>query len=239
MSFFTDLIFYRPRPAPVVTGDDLARFTSRLWDTGTLTARGLRLLKVKFGSSVDQDDRPTEWYEEEPSGIVIPHEIEWDIDVPNPPDVAGIIRALSGDERRIYRALVMLGQPTDGLLDPITREASPENEIGFHPDTLSVELGPIEICNLASDQPIHCGCIGVAVSGNGYLFPWTLRDVISRLETSSEAQRICEACRSEWPVQPDPPEKRIRALRRRFPDLWPYDNVDKPWDWYWGVAESG
>lgn len=239
MSFYTDLIFYRPRPAPVVTADDLARFTSRLWDTETLTVTGPWYLSVKFGKAIDQDDRGTMWFEEDRSGIEIPHEIEWDVELQNPPDVAGIIGALSGDDRRIYRAHLMLGQPTDGLLHPITREGSPENNVGFFPDTLGVEIGPIEIYNLSSDQPVHCGWIGVSVSGDGYLFPWTFRDVVGRLEASPEVQRICEVCRSEWPVAPERPKRRIRSLRRQLGDLWPYDDENRPWDWYWGVAESG
>lgn len=51
--------------------------------------------------------------------------------------------------------------------------------------------------------------------------------------------RITEVCRSFWPVSPDQPDRRVVLMRKQFADLWPYDDFAMPWDWFWGVSESG
>jgi hypothetical protein len=83
------------------------------------------------------------------------------------------------------------------------------------------------------------GWIAISVSGPGYLYPWTFRDVLNRLEGTPEIHRIMEMCRSFWPAPSLPPEPDIVELRRQVAELWPYDDFARSWDWYWGLHESG
>ena len=164
-------------------------------------------------------------------------EIEWDLDLSHPGGIQEMIDALATDGRRIYRAHVSLGTPIDAVLQPVTRINSPENELDFCPDSLSVDTGPIE--RHGCDFRAFVGWIGLSLSGYGYLFPWTCRDVFQRLENTPEIRHIAEVCRSFWPVAPKLVEDRIVEVRKELGELWPYENLDKRWDWYWGIEESG
>lgn len=239
MSFFTSLTFYRPTSPPAVTAADFSRFIAQIHDGVALTTSGLEMLRVKFGDAIDQDDEGTLWGEELTPAISIMHDIEWDVDLSDDSTIQEIIEALVSDSRRIYRARVTLGMPEDDVLRPITRENSPENEIGFYPDTLSIEIGPIRCFSLGSERSFHVGWIGLTISGGGYLFPWTFRDVFDRLQGSKQIQQLTNVCRSFWPVAKKPPEHRIIQLRKKLNELWPYARFDEPWDWYWGLRESG
>jgi hypothetical protein len=142
MSFFTSLQYYRPRPPPAMTADDLARFVTAIRDTGTLTASGLLCLKLKFGDSIDQDDKGTTWEEETAPYMAIIHDVDWDVELGDPSDLQEIVDRLTGDERRVYRAYVGLGAATDGVLKPITRTNSPENSCDFYPCDVAIGVGP-------------------------------------------------------------------------------------------------
>src|SRR5690349_10282242 len=131
MSFYTMLQYYRPRPPPAVTGDDLSRFVATLRGTGALEESGFLYVDVKFGQSIDQDYNGTTWEEPTAPGMAIIHDIEWDIEIKDPAGLQDIIEKLAGDERRVYRANVGLGAATDELLRPLTRINSPENKIDF------------------------------------------------------------------------------------------------------------
>ena len=166
-------------------------------------------------------------------------EIEWDIDDLQPHGLEEIIDTLRGDVRRVYRAHLSIGTPVDSLLQPITRLNSPENDRDFTPDTLSISIGPVKVASLGSDDIAHVGWISVNLSGYGYLYPWTIREVVDRLEATPEIRRLADLCRTFWPVPPAPPRAEVVAARGEMGDLWPYDQADKEWDWYWGVQESG
>lgn len=238
MSFFTGLVFYRPCSPPPITADDLSRLVGRIVESGMLTDSGLRALKLKFGESIDQDDDGLLWTEETVPGVSELCEVEWDVHLERT-TLRQMLDSLASDDRRVYRAFLGLGAPTGGVLRPITRENSPENEIDYCPYSLSLEIGPIESYDLQSEAPLHVGWIGLTLSGYGYLYPWTLADVVRRLEAAPEIQRLAEICRSFWPVPADPPPADIVGLRREFRRLWPYGDFEKPWDWYWGLQESG
>jgi hypothetical protein len=63
--------------------------------------------------------------------------------------------------------------------------------------------------------------------------------VLQRIENVPKIREIAELCRSFWPMRPMPVEDRIVEMRKELGELWPYENLDKQWDWYWGVQESG
>jgi len=239
MSFFTSLTYYRPCEPPTITANDLARFIKEIHDAGVLTDRGLYWLYVRFGESIDQDESPASSAEDADSQMSIMSQIEWDLDLSCADGISEIIDSLSGDNRRVYRARIALGAPVVTVLKPITRTDSPENECDFCPDSISIEVGPIEIYKLGCDFRAFVGWIGISLSGYGYLFPWTFRDVLDRIERSPEIQRIAGLCRSFWPVPLRPIEDRIITVRKELGQLWPYENFARDWDWYWGVQESG
>lgn len=239
MSYFTSLTYYRPCVPPVVTADALSRFMAAICDTKLLTDDGFRWLKVKFGRAIDQDDLGTTRKKVTVPGVSVVQEIDWDIELSDDPDHREMIAVLAAREHRVYRAAISFGMPVEDVLRPITRENSPENEVNDCPDALSINIGPVACFDLGTDQPLHVGWMRMDLSGGGYLFPWTFRDAVGRLQRSREIQRLTEVCQSFWPVRPDPPERHIIRLRREFRDLWPHDEFDRPWDWYWGLRESG
>jgi hypothetical protein len=221
-----------------MTGDDLGRFIAELRAADVLTGGGFQYLHIKFGDAIDQDENDASWSEEIAPRISVMREIEWDLEINKPAGLAEMIAAVTSDSRRIYRGMVSLGTATNAVLEPITRTGSPENKIDFNPYDLSVEIGPVEIHTLESDKAL-VGWIGVSFHGYGYLYPWTLRDVVDRIDRSPEIQRMMQVCRSFWPVPERALDPRIVELRKEVKPLWPYDRYDKPWDWYWGVRETG
>ena len=239
MSFFTSLSFYRPCSPPVITVEDLANFITRIRDTGTLTDSGYQDLRVAFGNQIDQDLKDVIWTEQVAPLVRVVHDIEWDIES-DMSSIQEMIDCLSSDKRHVYRASIDFGEPIDQVLAPITRTNSPENESDYCPDSLSLEIGPVRCHSLASDdEPVLTGWISLDLSGYGYLYPWTFRDVVERLEKTPEVKRLTKVCREFWPVPSKRPERRFIEARNKHKDLWPYDDFDRPWDWYWGVSESG
>ncbi len=59
--------------------------------------------------------------------------------------IQDIIEMLAGINRRSYRAHASLGGAIDAVLKPITRTNSPENDRDYCPDSLSFNIGQIEI----------------------------------------------------------------------------------------------
>jgi hypothetical protein len=122
----------------------------------------------------------------------------------------------------------------------LTREPGPENNVGFFPGDLSIQVGPIYAHDLATEPPVPTvGWIGAGISGSGYFFPWTFREVVARAESTPQVQRMMELCRSVWPVKPSLPGKKIIQLRENYASLWAYDDFDRPWDWMWWPQETG
>jgi hypothetical protein len=63
MSFYTSLRLKRPTKPPVITGDSLARFVAAFEQLNISEGEGPLKAQVKFGETIDQDDRPAGWYE--------------------------------------------------------------------------------------------------------------------------------------------------------------------------------
>jgi hypothetical protein len=238
MSFYTSVTYYRPTDPPPVTAAELADFIGQIRGTNLLKTTGTPCLKIKFGEAIDQDSRDTTW--EEPIGrnMSVMREIAWDVHLPKPASLDEMISLIEDDQRRIYRAFVSLPDPVNALLEPITRENSPENEVNFYPASLSLEFGPVRVGTLATESRPEVGWVGVDLSGSGYLYPWTVREIVDRAQHSSAIQCIMQVCRSFWPVPSQRPPKSIVRQRTEMRELWPYDDYEMPWDWYWGVSET-
>lgn len=253
MSFYTLLKFYRPTRPPRVTGPVLAEFVRELCSTGLFQRKGGEYLKVKFGRSIDQDDNDTA--EEVPvrglPGMFTIRPIEWDLDH----DRIGLddaLALLANHDRPVYRAAVTLGTLRRDVYEALqTRRPPPEERMNLSLWDCNVSLGPEAIGSMSSEASFTLGWMAVSFSGNGYLFPWTPRDLTSKAASLPQLQPVIQICRRMFPVDPDGSpnvlqklapavrKRRVRELRRKMGDLWPLDDLDAPWDWYWGVSETG
>lgn len=252
MSFYTSLHFYRPSPPPRVTGPLLADFVGRLVVSGIVDVSAKHDVQVKFGRAIDQDDSDTVIYEPVPG---LPRSfrvrsIEWDV------EHSGItlddLRAvLSNHDRPIYRASVGLGTTRPEIIAHLQTNRPDDGNPNLCLWDCGVHLGPVGIGSLGSDGEFMVGWMSLSLGGNGYLFPWGPRDLTSRAATDPHLRAAANVCRSMWPVDPDNStgtfgklapalrRRRVRAARRRMGDLWPSDDLDLPWDWFWGVSETG
>jgi hypothetical protein len=166
------------------------------------------------------------------------HDIDWDINETRLPGIDSMCQRLKGDTRRIYRAFAVLGNATDEILQPITRVNSPENTIDYTPYDLSIEVGPVVACALSSESPAGVGWIALGLSGDGYLYPWTLSEIVCRAEASPAIVRLSDVCRTMWPVEPQRPGPEVVRARQQRRDIWPYDDCDRSADWFWSVHET-
>ncbi|MBM4031371.1 MAG: hypothetical protein FJ291_06240 [Planctomycetes bacterium] len=238
MSFFTSLKLYRPTPPPVIVGRDLAAFVRAFQTLGAARPEGMFDLEVKFGKSIDQDDKPTTYEVTVDKSVSEVHAIEWDVKetLSSANEVVDALGRLHG---RVYRAGVPLGTVSEPVRQALNRVNSQENEIDLALDTWTLGIGPVSVGSLSADQVAVVGWIDVSLSGYGYLYPWTLCGLIERAEALPQVQRLMALCRDTWPVKPAVPPRRIQRARKAIGELWPYPRFDTPWDWYWSVSESG
>jgi hypothetical protein len=225
LSFHTSLMLYRPGKPPLVRGPELARFVREMEALGALSGRGLFRLEVKYGEAIDEDDADDV------------SDDEWDVDE-DPGSVNGLVSALERLERPIYRAFLMMGGAPREIFLALWRPPSTENRVELLLSEWSLGLGPVAVADLESVEIVHPGWMELGISGRGYLYPWTFRDLIGRAESSPKVQAVAELCRRSWPVDPGPPDEGERRLRKKLGELWPYD-MDRIRDWAWGLEESG
>lgn len=79
MSFFTAVFCYRPRKPPAITGSSLGDFLRRFAALGVAKPSPRISIDLKFGKTIDQDDKPTSWPVQVSGGVSEIHEINWDI----------------------------------------------------------------------------------------------------------------------------------------------------------------
>lgn len=237
MGFFTTLHFYRPSNPPVITGLILAEFLRAFSSLQASDGKRSLATDVKFGKAIDQDEKPTTW--EAPTstpGVTTYEGIEWDLSI-NCQSLDEQATALAQHDRPIYRASLQIGTVTN--YHSLQRLNSPDNEVDLTLSSWSLEIGPVMSSGLESDTPFFVGWISVNISGYGYLFPWTPAELVERADAHPGVRRVMELCRATWPVKAEPPTRRQLDVRRQMGDLWPYKQIDVPWDWYWGIQESG
>ena len=171
MSFYSAFRFVRPLQPPIIAASDLAEFASHMFDAGIVQSQSPATIRLKFGTRVDQDERDT--HREEPVNAVVStvREIEWDVDRRGLKTASEIVTAIADERQPIYRALLMFDLDRD-VQQRLTREPGPENNVGFFPGDLSIQVGPIYAHDLATEPPIPMvGWIGAGISGSGYFFP--------------------------------------------------------------------
>ena len=106
-------------------------------------------------------------------------------------------------------------------------------------DSWSLEIGPITSHDLGGEVVYMVGWIAVGMHGYGYLYPWTLCDLIERAEACAPVHALMDLCRRTWPVAAKKPPRQVIKARQKMGELWPYPDTDRCWDWCWGLRESG
>jgi hypothetical protein len=238
MSFYTSLILYRPTKPPLVTGPTLARFLGGFAECKLLKEEANSCdASIKFGSAIDQDDKPTCWEEPVNQYVWESRQIDWDARH-QAKSIRELIPLVEQHRQGIYRAHLSLGCAHKGITKVLTREPSEENEDGLCLWDWSITLEPVAVHALGSETVFRVGWIRVSIGGNGYLYPWKFKDLFRRAGSQPDLLRLEELCRLTWPVPSAPPDRKRTKGRKLMGELWPYP-MDEPVDWCWGVAESG
>jgi hypothetical protein len=235
MSFYTVLHFYRPRTPPVITGAALAKFVRAVDRLHVSEVKYPQTVQVKFGKAIDQDEEPSTWSEQVNRGICVSKEIEWDVAI-QCESLRAVSEGLVSHNRPVYRAFIELGSATTDIFQHLARVNSPENNVDLTLDSWSLEIGPVISAALDSEVQFHIGWISVNLSGYGYLYPWTPAELVERAEKHSGIRQVMELCKKTWPVEPKRPDLHHTKMREQMGDLWPYSEIDVPWDWYWGIG---
>jgi hypothetical protein len=262
MSFYSGFRLCRPTKPPVITGPALASFIEAFEALGLVRPEGFLYLSVKFGRSIDRDDKDTTIYTPVMPGISNVRSIEWDLE---PDKLAGrrdIIEHLGVHDRPIYRAEVGLGGMTDELHAYVNSTQGFDDEPNLNLDGWSLSILPQPAGLLNTEEQFFTGWIGVGMSGPGYLFPLTLPDLIRRAETHPGLVALADLCRRTWLVTTAPvkeplwwylphmrkrhaydmqggrPSRRVQDRRRAMGEAWGYP-IDAPLDWHWIVNETG
>jgi hypothetical protein len=253
MSFYTTLYFYRPTRPPRVTGPRLAEFIEALCATGVIERRADYIM-LKFGRGIDQDEKPTSYEVPVPGvrGMYTVRSIKWDINHSSIP-LDERLQLLRNHDRPLYRATLSIGSVRRDVMEAL--QTPRPDEAGQMNLTLwdcVVSLEPVELGSMSTDDRFAVGWMSLSFSGNGYLYPWTPRDLTSRADALAALTAVTDVCRQFFPVDPDGAPKmfqriaprlrrlRLRRTRRQMGELWPFpDDLDRPWDWFWGVSETG
>ncbi len=239
MSFYTTLSFYHSTTPPKLTGADLAAFVSMFGSLGlSKPGEGTVSYGIKFGQSIDQDDEPISVDDPPINGISVVNFPTYDAEG-QLESLAELAEALKSIDGTIYRASLSLGLVSDSIFDAVCRQPSEENDIPLQINHWGLEIGPILSYSLGSDEIYMVGLIAVNLNGYGYLYPWTFRELIDRVEAVSPIAGLMEGCRRLWPIAPREPEPEVIEARQRMGELWPYPRADLPWDWFWALGESG
>jgi hypothetical protein len=246
MSFYTTLSFYRPTKPPKLKGGDLAEFVTMFASLGLTKEEGIIGYGIKFGRSIDQDEKPISSEGPSVNGISVISRIRYDAEG-DFKSLAELAEALKEIDGTIYRASVSLGLVTDSIFESLRRLPSEANDLPLTLDSWSLEIGPTLSYSMGSDDVFLVSLIAINLSGHGYLYPWTFRELIDRAEAIEPIAGLMEGCRRlwpiveskrTWPIDRSQPGRRVVKTRERMGKLWPYSRTDLPWDWFWGLGEG-
>jgi hypothetical protein len=169
---------------------------------------------------------------------------------------------LSRHDRPIYRAVIDLGTMREELRQYMNSTEGHGGNGNLHLGSWSFSIEPIQSFSLRSDERYMIGWMALTMSGNGYMHPLTLAELVRRAQSHPKLQAAARVCREMWPVtsgpvgtplwwrfpsrlrryafdmQGGPPSRRTRRIRQEMGDLWAYP-IDASFDWFWAVAESG
>jgi hypothetical protein len=261
MAFFTSFFLYRPTKPPRVRPAELARFVEAVAETGVVAPGHKLPTELKFGAAIDHDDKDMAIRTRVGRGLYTIRDKPWD--AREEPNSIGELAVLRRYDRPIYRAHLHLGGIEADLAAYMNSTEGFPEEPNLRLEDWSLTIEPIETHWLGSDHSYVVGWIKLGMSGYGYLYPLTPADLVRRAQTHPKLVALRELCRAIWPVTPGPvrvplwwrlphrrrrhaqdmrggvPSRRVRKLRERMGDLWPYDSLERPFDWEWGIGETG
>lgn len=237
MAFFTTFTYYRQGKPPVIAGTQLAEFVRAFDRLGIASIYGSLAVTLKFGSAIDADDRPAIWVENIGSGIATTREIRWDV-AKRCGALSELADSIAGLDEPIHRGHLDLGVAVTEVCNAVQRIGSPENTVDLTLDSWSLEIGPCFTRSLSADDSCLAGWIGLNLSGYGYLYPWTLAELVKRAEREPAIQKLMDLCNQTWPVEASAPRRADIRIRRKMGNLWPYPSLNEPLGWYWGISET-
>jgi len=214
----------------------LAGFIRKFVDCNVSNIEWPQTAKVKFGERIDQDEDPASWYEPVTDLVSEVQEIDWDVTFGY--RTMDEITDRLDSSNHVYRACIELGSLKPEIRESLQRVNSPENNQDLVPESWFLEIEPTAVANLESEL-FYLGWMSINLWGYGYLYPWRFVDLVKRAERNEQLQRVTDLCRSYWPVTSAGPDERHISARRQMGELWPYDELDRHLDWYWGLKESG
>ncbi len=239
MSFYSSLILARAGPPPVVTAAALGAFVRDLAATGALVGGRNLSCQIKYGPRVDADERTTDVAEWDDADVIGRwQEYPWDRS-DTFASFDALADALAPDGGTVYRAYLELGKWHPEIVAALTRKPSPENNHELCLWAAGFGVGPVLVAGLRSEAPALAGWMGLWLSGGGYFYPWTYREVRERAEAVGLVRQLAAACRAAWPVPPAAASAEVVAGRRQVGELWLYDDHRLANDWLWFVSESG
>jgi hypothetical protein len=248
MGFETDAFCYRAGPKPpIITGPDLSAFCRRVEAIGIIGPDYPWSIKLKYGQSIDQDDRSMYQEKVVAPGIFALEPPAWDVVVQLPPRKAlALLDHPPASTRRrwwalfnkpsrppypIYRANLYLGVLKDEYCTTIQHELQ-QNYLSL--GEISFSIGVKTICDANAGTVFEVGWMALHVSGPGYPFPWTYEETLQRIHDHPQLQALRELCREMWPAAKVPVDAELCDARRQMGKFW-QGPVDAPHDWYWVI----
>jgi hypothetical protein len=144
-------------------------------------------------------------------------------------------------ETPLNSASILIGNLPDDTVRRLDVK-SPDNDRTASPHCAGLSLTPTEICMLGSERGFYVGQFSLEISGPGYCFPRTPREIFDAIRTDPGVTPLLEILDSTWPTDVLQLEHARDLLSATLePDLWPYDNIanrPEPPHWLWGVAET-
>ncbi|MEL6497251.1 MAG: hypothetical protein AAFZ67_08015 [Planctomycetota bacterium] len=249
MGFYSSLKFYLPfTKPPRITGPSLVEFI-RGFNALEVNPRFRRThAKLIPGFAIDRDVREMTTYE--------PYLARGSVFLSKLRRQPGIIEVgkireqmpyeqyldgIAAINKPIYRFFTSLGGTSRELSHRLTKP-SDDNEEVFTPDSWSLEIGPVRIgtpetADAIDDALGHefAGWIAISISGNGYAFPRTHRQVVDEMTAEPELRAVADHVRSFWPIADPIPSKELIKLRQVMGDAYTGDSCEARADWLWGV----
>jgi hypothetical protein len=240
MSFYTGINFTRPLRPPQITGSNLADFFARLFALNLIKPTHQIGIQLRFGDRIDADDKPINYLEPTSDLISSVRTIKLDVDESDqsPDQMLSLLRKCS---QPIYRAFISLGSATNAFYRymevPEFANSDPDS---LALDSWSFSIAPISSRSLSSDQDFNVGWIALTLSGYGHIYPWPWPQLAAHIASHPDIARAMDLCRSTWPVPSLAPDRAAIKQRQAMGDLWPFPNeLKRPWDWFWTLAETG
>ncbi len=208
MSIWTSLNWVRAEPVGDMTCARLADFLRGLQAIDIIDNAGLNCVEALLGKPMDADTEPAARLDHGPNpeyGLVGRYsDPDWDIDFDSQSDEPGLALGemcsviANRRDALVYRAFVGLGYLSKVNTARLTRHDTEDGAVDLALSDVTFEVGPLEVGRLADDDKRFIGWVTLALSGGGYLSPWTCEDLVGRADALPEVKRVKRLCVDTW-----------------------------------------